>query len=188
MLSITNFPLVTVGRTLAGLFITVNRTGGSLGNMYLTFFPFDILLLYEVRHTRPQVRAAWYNARNIRSRSIISVLVLPSFSLQSPLPSLSAGPKGLPCYLPMGPMALTREPSSKAGPPKLNTGSRYYIPPFPCFAVTFRTLTQPRRQLVVPLLLWSKEGTVTSDPSNLTVLEAKAGTLQTTPGKQTTRL
>ncbi len=45
ILSITSFPLVTVGRTLAGLLIKVMRTGGSRGNIDLTLPPFDILLL-----------------------------------------------------------------------------------------------------------------------------------------------
>lgn len=58
MLNITKFPLVTVGRTLAGLFITVNEIGGSFGNISLTLLPFEILLLYEVRQTRPHPREA----------------------------------------------------------------------------------------------------------------------------------
>lgn len=124
ILSITNFPLVTVGRTLAGLFITFKATGGSRGNMSLTLPPLEILLLYEVRKTRPHVRLATERRWHIRNKDIISVLVLPSFKLQTPLP-LVPGAKGRPCYLPIGPMALTREPSKTAGPPRLNTGSTY---------------------------------------------------------------
>lgn len=85
-----------VGRTLAGLLIMVNVTGGRLVRVSLSLPPLEILLLYEVRKTRPQGRLPFDNISNVLQREIMSVLVLPSLRLHRCLLLALLGPNGLP--------------------------------------------------------------------------------------------